>query len=408
MTDIDRRTFMASAAAGAAAIALTPSLSAAMGRLNAPVRVGVVGCGRQGRAIIAELASFDGAERVAICDTEPRRLAAGARRAPGVATFPTHTDMLSDGNLDAVFIATPTHLHKDPALDAINAGVHVYVEAPLANTPEDAKAIAAAARGAKGTVQAGYLARANPVYQLARTFFVSDAVRTLVSMQASNARKTSWRTPARDAASEKRLNWRLDPEITTGLAGEWGSHQFDVFHWYTGRYPTRVSGLGSVRLHEDGRTVHDTIAAQLEFPGGAVLSYDATLANSLEGKHEIFRGENAAIKLAWSHGWMFKEADAPTQGWEVYANRQQFHNDEGITLIAGATQLAEQGKLKEGVGLPHTALSYGSESFRKSATEGTPAVCTADEAVRSTIVGIRAHEAITNGTAVTIDPAELS
>jgi hypothetical protein len=50
---------------------------------------------------------------------------------------------------------------------------------------------------------------------------------------------------------------------------------------------------------------------------------------------------------------MFKEADAPTQGWEVYANRQQFHNDEGITLIAGATKLAEQGKLKEGVGLPH-------------------------------------------------------
>jgi hypothetical protein len=91
---------------------------------------------------------------------------------------------------------------------------------------------------------------------------------------------------------------------------------------------------------------------RFEFEGGSLLDYNATLANSYEGMHELLRGKNASIKLAWTHGWMFKEADAPTQGWEVYANRQQFHNDEGITLIAGATKLAEQGKLKAGVGLP--------------------------------------------------------
>ena len=74
--------------------------------------------------------------------------------------------------------------------------------------------------------------------------------------------------------------------------------------------------------------------------------------------------------MAWSHGWMFKEADAPTQGWEVYANRQQFHNDEGITLIADATKLASQGKLKQGVGLPHDSLYYSLFDFLKAISEG--------------------------------------
>lgn len=404
---MDRREFMVRSAGLVAAAAITPALSAALGRLAAPVRVGVIGCGRQGRAIMTELGTIEGATLAAICDTEQRRLDAATRRVADAKAFTDHRALLDSKSVDAVFIATPTHLHRGIAEDALAAGVAVYCEAPLAHTIEDARAIAAAARASGVVFQSGYLARANPVYQLARTFYRSDAVRDLVSMTAVRARKTSWYSPASDADAEKRLNWLLDPEVTTGLAGEWGSHQFDVFHWYTDRYPTRVTGMGSVRLHDDGRSVHDTIACMLEFPGGPVLNYQATLANSYEGQYELLRGTNAAIKLGWSHGWMFKEADAPTQGWEVYANRQQFHKDEGITLIAGATKLAEQGKLQQGVGLPHDSLWYGIEAFLKSVSEKAPVVCSADDGMRSTIVGIRTHEAITSGRSVTIDPADL-
>ena len=406
MTGIDRRAFVKTTVGLAAASAISPALAERLGRLAAPARVGVIGCGRQGRAIVAELASFADVTIAGLCDIEPRRLDAAKRRAAGVEGYADHRALL-DTKPDAIFVATPTHLHRAVAEDALQAGVAVYCEAPLAHTAEDARAIAAAARGAGVPFQSGYLARANPVYDLARTFYRSDSVRDLVSMQASRARKTSWRTPARNAAEDKALNWRLDPEVTTGLAGEWGSHQFDVFHWYTGRYPTRVSGMGSIRLHDDGRTVHDTITCSLMFDRGEVATYNATLANSYEGMYELLRGTNAAIKLGWTHGWMFKEADAPTQGWEVYANRQQFHNDEGITLIAGATQLAEQGKLQDGVGLPHTPLWYGIETFLKSVTENAPVVCSADDGLRSTIVGIKTHEAITTGTEVAIDPSEL-
>jgi hypothetical protein len=104
---------------------------------------------------------------------------------------------------------------------------------------------------------------------------------------------------------------------------------------------------------------------------------------------------------------MFKEADAPTQGWEVYANREQFHNDEGITLIADATKLAEQGKLKEGVTLPNDPLYYGIVDFLNSILDDESIATTIDEGMRATIVGILAHEAVMSEQSVTVDDAVL-
>ena len=118
-------------------------------------------------------------------------------------------------------------------------------------------------------------------------------------------------------------------------------------------------------------------------------------------------GSNAAIKLAWTAGWMFKEADAPTQGWEVYANRQQFHNDEGITLIADATKLASQGKLKEGVGLPNPPLYYALVDFVKSVTESKPVVGSLSEGARATVVAIAAAQAVASGKDIAIAPELL-
>ena len=407
MTEQDRRAFLRTSA-GAMALTVLPEL--AFGRplrLDAPLTVGIVGAGRQGRAIMGELQKIGDVTIAAICDDDARRLASGQRRAAGAKTYDTHTAMLdAETGLDAVIVATSTHEHRVVAIDALQAGRNVYCEAPLAHTIEDAKAIAAAARQSSKVFMTGLHGRSNPVYQLARTFFRSDSVRDLVSMSAQDNKKTTWRTPA-SGDRERKLNWRLDPGRCAGLAGELATHQVDVMQWYTDDVPVSVSGSGAIRFHDDGRTVPDTIACTFTFPNGATMQYGATLANSYGGRYEVLRGTNASIKLAWTHGWMFKEADAPTQGWEVYANRQLFHKDEGITLIAGATQLAEQGKLKEGVGLPYASLYYALSDFLKSVGEGAPVTCTADQGLRSTVVGILANEAVTSGGTVTIDPAML-
>ncbi|MFG0292550.1 MAG: Gfo/Idh/MocA family protein [Phycisphaerales bacterium JB050] len=343
----------------------------------------------------------------AMCDTDERRLAAGLRRASGAEGFPTVDAMLKSGSVDAIVVATPTHTHKEVALAVMAAGKHLYCECPLAHTREDCRAITQAARGAKGVVAAGFQGRSNPVYQLARGFYRTDSVRDMVSLRAQNNEKTTWISPASDQARYKALNWKLDETLSLGLPGELGAQQFDVFHWYTEQYPVRVVGSGAIRAYDDGRKVPDTVNLMLEFDNGSVLQYGATIANSYEGAYEVFYGTNAAIKLAWSHGWMFKESDAPTQGWEVYANRQQFHNDEGITLIAGATQLAEQGKLKEGVGLPHPALYYALENWIGCIASGDTPACTIAEAARATAVGIAANEAVKTNKAIDIDLAGL-
>lgn len=405
----DRRTFLGTTAAGLAGMTLLPVPAMAFGPRRAPARVAVIGVGRQGREIMGELGKYEGVEISAIADADERRLDSGVRRTRSAQGFASHTQLLGKTDLfDAVCIATPTHTHLQVARDAVAAGTHVYCEGPLEATLENAQELVRVARGSGKVFQAGFDARSNPVYTLARSFYRSDAVRDLVNVYAQQHLKTTWRFPAGDPSRERELNWRLEKEISLGLPGEWGTHQFDAISWFTGRYPISVRGLGSIRLHDDGREVADTVSCQFRYKNGVVLDYDATLANSYGGRFETLFGTNAAIKLAETHAWMFKEADAPTQGWEVYANRQQFHNDEGITLIAGATKLAEQGKLREGVGLPNPPLYYALGDFLKSVTEGTGVACSADEGYRSTVLGICAARAVATGEEVAIAEELLS
>jgi len=407
MNPHDRREFLRATAGGLAASLFTPSLALTRPaiRAEAPVNLAVIGAGRQGRAILGELATIAECTVGAVCDDDDSRLQSALRRAQGVKGYASHKELLEkEPGVGAVVVATPTHLHKDIVLDCLKAGKHVYVETPLAHTLEDVQAIAEAAKGSTRVIAAGFQGRANPVYSLARSFFKAGALRTLAVLRSQNNKKTSWRTPGSTPERDALLNWHLDPTISLGLIGEMGSHQFDVYHWYLGRHPVSARARGDLRLHKDGRTVPDTVACELTYDDGVVLDWSCTLANSYEGRYELLCGEMAAIKLAWTHGWMFKEADAPTAGWEVYANRQQFHNDQGITLIADATKLAAQGKLQAGVGLPYSALYYSLADFVKSVAESQAPACSISDAARTTAVAIFAQRALREGGDVAIDP----
>jgi len=407
MTRSNRRDFLQQSLGAMAAVALTPSLaelSPLAGR-SVDISVALVGAGRQGRAILAELQKIEGVTIAAICDTDPGRLKKAGRRVQGCRSYATHQELLEkESDVQAVIVATPTHLHRGPALDALAAGKHVYCEAPLASTIEDSKALAAAARKSDRVFACSLLARSNPIYKLARSFFRSGSLRDLVSLRAQDFAKTSWRSSAPDANREKLLNWRLDKSVSLGLPGELGTHQFDAYHWFLGKYPTSVRGSGSVRVHKDGRDVADTALCDLSFADGLRLSWQATLGNSYDGRYEVYSGSMASFKLAWTAGWMFKEADAPTQGWEVYANRQTFHNDQGITLIADATKLAAQGKLEAGVGLPNPPVHYAIADFLTSCSEATDPAAGAEEGHRAAVVGICASQALRSGLEVAIEP----
>lgn len=400
MTDSDRRRFLQQVAGSAVALALTPSLlpAAPRRRPGAALQVAVIGMGRQGTALVAELAKFEAAELVAVCDTSESRLRRAQRRAPGAKPHASLGELLAaQPAVQAVFVATPTFTHRDVALEALAAGKHVYCEGPLAVTIEHARDLVRAARKASQVFQVGHIMRSNPVYQLARAFLRSGNIRDLVQLRAHSHEKNSWRSEASSPEEDRERNWKLFRGLSGGLIGELGTHSIDTVAWFTGAYPVSVRGSGSRMAHDDGREHADTLQCQLTYEGGLRMAYDATLCNSFEGTQEVFLGTMGTIRMAETFGWMFKEADATTQGWEVYASREKFHNEEGITLIADATKLAKQGKLQEGIGLPNPPLYYAVQDFLKSVLEGHEVSCTVEDGFRAAAVGSRCLAAIDSG-----------
>jgi predicted dehydrogenase len=401
----DRRAFITQTMGALSGLALLPSPALLLPRLQAqaqPIKVGLIGTGRQGRAILTELAKIPQVEVAALCDRSASRVESAKARAKSAETFTDHKAMLDKrADVTAIIVATPTHLHRAIVQDVIAAGRHVFCESPLASTVEDCQAMATAAAGVKTVCHAGFQGRSNPTYRRAQPLARSE-LRDTVSMFAQSHRKTSWRFPAGEDETDAQANWRLDPAVSVGLAGELGAQQIDVINWCRGSLPVRVSGRGAVRAHKDGRTVADTIGVDLAWDDGVTMRYEATLANSHGGQFEMIHGINGSIRLAWTHAWLFKEADAPTQGWEVYATRQQVLDQEGIVLIANATQLAEQGQLQSGIGLPHPSLYYALMDFLKSVTEGAPVACSFRDGARSSIVGILANKAVVSGETVQI------
>jgi predicted dehydrogenase len=306
------------------------------------IKVGVIGLGAWGREIVNTLGRMPQASPpieatiAAICDTYPASLKRTTSAAPGAVQTTDYKTILENKDIPAVIIATPTFQHKEVVLAALKAGKHVYCEAPLAGSIEDAKEIALAAKAAKNLVfQTGLQMRSEPQSNFLLPFIRSGALGKTTMARAQWHKKTSWRTASPNPEREKELNWRLSKATSLGLVGEVGSHQIDHAGWFLNALPKAVTGGGSVMFWKDDRDVPDTIQAVLEFPGGVQMIYDASLANSFEGEYEVLYGSDAAVMMRESKAWMFKEVDSPLLGWEVYAPKTTFYKETGITLAAG-------------------------------------------------------------------------
>jgi predicted dehydrogenase len=309
------------------------------------IKIGVIGLGAWGREIISTLNSPDpaipSADVAAICDTYQPFLNRAAKLAPSAEKITDYKAILDNKDIKAVIVATPTHKHKDIVIAALQAGKHVYCEAPMAHTIEDARAIALAAKAASDfqVFQVGLQMRSHPQTPFLLKFIRSGCLGKNAMARAQWHKKQSWRAASPNPEREKELNWRLDKSLSLGLAGEVGIHQLDQALQFLNGQPLAVTGWGSVLLWtEDGREVPDTIQAVFEFPAKVNMIYDASLANSFDDHYEIFYGSDAAIMLRDEKAWMFKEVDSPLLGWEVYARKDTFYKETGIALMADASK----------------------------------------------------------------------
>ena len=388
---------------------------------GAPVKFGIIGTGPQGREIMASLAKIkEGkAQVVSYCDTY--KAPALQKKAAAIAPAATFTEdyrrILEDKTIQAVFVATPSHLHRQIVLDALAAGKHVYCEMPLATDLSEARVIAQAGLKAKTIFMPGLQVRSNKQHEHVLKFVRSGALGKLVSSRAQHHVRNSWRQAHPDAAREKELNWRLVRSTSSGLIGEIGIHQIDTATWFTKTLPLSVAGVSSLLGYKDGRDVPDTVSCVLQYPNDVSFSYDATLVNSFDGAYEEFLGSNCAIQLRDQRAWMFKETDSSLLGWEVYARKDEMQIGSpekgsglklgtGIALVADATKQLSQGVQPGSVGtdVTKTALYQACWNFTNAIATGKKLDVTAVEGYHATVIANKANEAVLTGVKIVFDP----
>jgi predicted dehydrogenase len=393
-------------------------------------RCAVIGLGSWGREIVSTLSRIERAEIAAVCDTYGASLKRAARSAPGATQVQDYRKILEDATIPAVIVATPTHLHRQIVVEALEAGKAVYCEAPLAHTIEDARAIAQAARKAISQhFQSGLQLRADKHRAFVLNFIRSGARGKAVSARAQYHKKQSWRQAAPNPEREAELNWRLNPETSIGMVGELGVHQLDASNWIHDALPVAVTGFGSTVLWRDGRELPDTSHVVIEYGNGVRLVQTCTLANSFEGDYEVYYGTDGTVTFIGSKSWLFKEADAPLLGWEVYARKDSFYQENGIALMMDASKQASHTQQVADVITP---LQYALDNFLstavvvKAAAEDFTANYGEDEAglkehmastavprqpgagylegYQATVLAIKAHEAILKNQKIELSP----
>jgi len=402
-----------------------PAAAAPAGEPRFTMKCAVIGLGRWGREeLLAHLQRQPEAEVVAICDTYPAYLTRSGRKAPEAAKIVDYREILANKEVEAVFIATPTHQHRQIVEEALKAGKHVYCEAPIATSDEDARAITQAAHAAvRCNFQPGLQMRSDPQRAFLLPFIRSGAMGRQIKARAQWQKKSSWRAVSPNADREKELNWRLRPAISGGLVSEEGIHELDAMTWFLDRWPTAITGFGTIALWNDGREVDDTVQAIFEFPDGVTGSFEGTLASSFDGDYEMYFGTQATVMVRGTRAWMFKEADSPMLGWEVYARKDTFYKETGIALIANATKQdtvtkkdldevpVEDSPVYKSIeaflynshltrtGVADFLGTFGEDEdalreYLKDLDKDRLPAATAEEGFRATILGLRANDAI--------------
>lgn len=409
---IDRREFLMGAAAGAVMLFTADKLfaaeeAAAAAPAGPPVKTGVIGLGQWGKDLVSALSKMPSAQVAGICDTYEAYVKRAAKIAPDAAIFDDYKKMLDDKSIEAVVIATPSHQHKEIALAALQAGKHVYCEAPLAVSIEDSKAIAQAAKASKQVFQVGQQGRSNLLYTHVEKFVKTGALGKPAQAFAQSNKKQSWRRMAPTPEREQAINWRLSKATSAGIVGEVGIHNIDLANWYLNSLPMAVTGFGAITNWSDGRDVPDTVQCVIEYPDNVRMVFMSTLASSFSNDYTLFQGSDSSLALRENRGWMVKEADSPLLGWEVYARKEVvFDEANAICMVADATKILKEGKEpgKEAE-LPATKepVYVALENFTRNVRGEQAPACGAVEGYQAAVVALKANEAILGNTKVTID-----
>lgn len=321
------------------------------------IRFGAIGVNGMGFSNVNSFLQQENLICAALCDVDQSVL---ARRITDTETrqgsmpdvYGDYRKLLERQDLDFVIIGTPDHWHCLQAVHSMEAGKHVYVEKPLANSITECDIMLAAARHNGKLVQMGQWQRSGPHWRDAVNFVHSGAlgkVRTVkawayqgwmkpVPIYADEAAPAgvdydSWLGPMANRSFNKNrfhFNFRWFWDYAGGLMTDWGVHIIDyALYGMNAPYPTSVmSSGGKFAYPDDASETPDTLQAVFEFDGFTMLWEHATGIDL--GPY----GRNHGVAFIGNNGTLVVDRG----GWEVIAE-----DDGGKSLMEVPAKVKQEG-----------------------------------------------------------------
>jgi predicted dehydrogenase len=322
-------------------------------------RIGMVGAGWIAADHLAALAKRDDVAVVAVCDIDRSR---GEQLAPdGASVYENWQDVLGREEPDALWVCTPPLAHREPTLAALDRGVNVYLEKPVARTPEDARAIVDAAEAAEAVCAIGYQWHATEV--------LDDLKRALDGQEISLL-------VGRSIGPTGTRPWFLDQAQGGGNILERGSHQIDLIRAVAG-------DVEAVQA-----TASNVILGQRDGERGNIADA-ATLVLKLQD------GGVATIVVAWT-----REGQTRTYSLDVVAS------DATLALTLDpefALRGSSRGDVVDARSSQHP-FERSIDRFLEAARAGDKSrvFCTPADAERTLAVARACEEALASGTTVAV------
>lgn len=211
--------------------------------------------------------------------------------------------------IDALAIVTPNHLHAPMAIAALEAGIHVFCEKPMAMNSAEAQAIAEAAKRGGAKFALAFTYSGYPLIEEARVRVSRGDLGKIRVVQVEYLQ--GWLSLPIDGEGNKQAAWRTDPAKAGmgGCLGDIGTHAFHLAEHVSG---VRVESVcADLTAHVPGRRLDDDVSALLRFDGGARGTLKAS---------QVAAGEENGLKLRVSgeHGtleWAQMEPNTLTLRW---------------------------------------------------------------------------------------------
>lgn len=289
---MNRRDFLVAGTAAAAGSAMTARSWARVPGANDRVRLGVIGLGRRATIVCGQGFLQDPrAQIVAVCDVYDAQTSRFVSRllASSPAPFSSYQypDILARNDVDAVFIATPDHLHVTIASAALAAGKNVYLEKPTLHHWSERTALEAAAAKSTKVLQCGMQQRSGAHYhQVKQEIFGEKKLGNVVFARAVwddfpwQCRKIGPRPkpaglhwemfegPAPHVPWQwiRYTSWRYFPDYGNGLLADIMTHWVDVAQWMLDdAQPKDAIALGGIYQMHDGRVNPDTVSSIVQY-----------------------------------------------------------------------------------------------------------------------------------------------